>query len=131
MSLKELSKTSEKFQLSEPITLEELHDLMVQNQEAFPGKFKLKKGLFGASISFDVFMNVKPFIKTKENTVTVRKMQSSTKVGVGGMNIDIKATQQAMSAAKEGGIGKAVTGGQDYFLQVIEAVGAVLKDRLA
>jgi len=131
MGLKEMSKTVEKFTLREPITLEELHGLMVQGGIAFPGNFKLKKGLFGKSITFDVLMQVQPRVTVKENVVIVRKVQSSTKVSVGGgPSIDIKATQQRAQAVKEGGIGKAFTGGIDYFLNVIEAMRGLLQSRM-
>ena len=42
MDLKTMSKTVEKFALSESISLDDLHGLMVQSG-AFPGNFKLKK----------------------------------------------------------------------------------------
>ena len=130
MGLKEMSKSVEKFTLREPISLEELHNLMLQGGTEFPGKFKLKKGLFGKSIIFDVLMQIQPRVSVKDNVVTVRKVQSSTKVGVGGMAVDVKATQQRMQAAKEGGLGKAFTGGIDYFLNVIEAMRGLLQSRM-
>jgi len=131
MSLKEMTKTVEKFTLREPISLEELHGLMVQSGIEFPGKFKLKKGLFGKSIVFDVIMQTQPRIKVKDDVVIVRKVRSSTRVSVGGMpGIDIKATQQRVQAAKEGGLGKAFTGGIDYFLNVIEAMRGLLQNRM-
>jgi len=130
MDLKAMSKTSEKITLREPITLDELNDLMVKNAAMFPLNFKLKKGLFGKSITFEVYMNVQTNVKVKDNIVTVRRMQSSTSVGVGGMSVDVKATQQRAAAVKEGGVGKAFTGGVESFLGIIEALKEMLKPRM-
>ena len=131
MGLKEMTKAVEKFTLREPISLEELHDLMVQSGIEFPGKFNLKKGLFGKSIVFDVVMQIQPRVKVKDNVVIVRKTQRKSTVSVGGMpGVDIKATQQRIQAVKEGGLGKAFTGGIDYFLNVIEAMRELLQSRM-
>jgi len=126
MDLKAMVKTVEKFVLRDPVSLDELHALMEQSKDKFPGKFKLKKGLFGASVAFDTYMQIQPRVKVKDNTVIVRKVQSSTKVG----GIDIKATQQASQAAKSGGLGSVVTGGPEYFLKVCDAMRELLKSRM-
>ena len=129
MSLKEMTKTAEKFTLREPITPEELFDLMNRGGIVFPGMFRLKKGLFSKSIVFDVVMQIQPRVKVKDNVVIVRKIRSSTKISVGGMpGVDIRATGQRLQAAQEGGLGKAFTGGIDYFLNVIEAMRALLQN---
>ena len=130
MDLKSMSKVVEKLVLHDSISLEELHNFMEQTGISFPGKFKLKKGLFGPYIGFDTFMQVQPRIKVKGNTVVIRKINVSTQVGVGGMSIDIKATQQSIGAVKEGGLGKAISGGQEYFLSVIEKTRELLKSRM-
>ena len=131
MSFKEMTKTVEKFALREPVSLEELNDLMVQSGIEFPGRFKLKKGLFGKSIIFDVLMQIQPRVTVKDNMVIIRKVRSSTKVSVGGMpGVDIKATKQRIQAAKEGGLGKAVSGGLDYYTNVIELMRGLLQSRM-
>ena len=121
----------EKFFLKDPISLEELHELMVQCENTFPGRFRLKKGLFGKSIVFDLYMNIKPRISVKDNVVKVSMIQQSTKVSAGGMpSIDIKATKQRIQAAKEGGLGKAFTGGPDYYNGVLDATRELLQSRM-
>jgi len=129
-TLKELSKSSEKFTLRQAMTLEDLFALMQSNlNPALAGRFKLKKGLLGKSIAFDVYMTVLPKVSVKNNIVTVRKMSVSTQVGVGGMPaIDFKALGQTADAVSSGGIGKAVTGGSEYFLGVCDAMRELLKD---
>ena len=129
MSFKEMTKTVEKFTLREPISLDELFDLMNGSGIVFPGKFKLKKGLFSKAIVFDLIMQIQPRVKVKDNVVIVRKVRSSTKISVGGMpGVDIKATGQRIQAAQEGGLGKAFTGGADYFLNVVEAMRGLLQN---
>ena len=129
-SLKELSKSSEKFTLRQAITLEELFALMEKNLDpAFANKFKLKKGLFGKSIAFEVYMTILPKISIKNNIVTVRKVSSSTQVGVGGLpSVDLKASKQTTEAVKSGGLSKAATGGSEYFLAICDAMRNLLKD---
>ena len=130
MNIKEMTKVVEKFTLRDPIALDELHGLMQQNAAKFPGNFILKKGLFGPYIVFDTLMTVQPRVKSKDNKVTVRKVNITKRVGARGMSIDIKATQQRIQAAQEGGLSKAVTGGQEYFLEVIEVMRELLQNRM-
>jgi hypothetical protein len=120
----------ESFILKEPITLEELYDLMMLNESAFPDKFKLQKGLLGKSIVFPVFLNIQPIITVKDTKVKVSYVEKSTSVGVGGAGIDIKAAKQALQAAKEGGLIKAVTGGAEKYQQVIDAIHELLQSRM-
>ena len=120
----------ESFVLKEPISLEELYDLMTHNKSNFPDKFKLKGGLFGKSIKFPVFMNIQPIITVKDTKVKVSAVQKSTSVGVGGTTIDIKAAKQALQSAKEGGLIKAVTGGAEKYQQVIDATHELLQSRM-
>ena len=130
MGLKEMTKTVEKFTLREPISIEELNDLMVQNATGFPGNFKLKKGL-GKSIVFDVLMTIQPIVTVKGNVVVVKRIQNSTKISIGGgPSVDRKAVQQRVQAAKEGGLGKAITGGVDYYLNIVEVMRGLLQSRM-
>lgn len=127
MSMEVLTKSVEKITLTEAMTLEQLYDLMTNNQEKLPGKFKLKKGMLGKSINFDVFMQVEPRITVKDNVVTVRRVGKSTEVGIGNMpSMDFKDMKQRFSAVKEGGIKKSVTGGAEYFVGVCNAMVELL-----
>ena len=132
MGFKEMSKSVEKYTLSASITIDELYSLMAERWgEGMPGKFKLKKGLFGKRVLFDVYMQIQPRVTVKENVVTVRKTQKSTKVGIGGgPMMDIKDMKQRAAALKEGGIKKAMFGGQEYFNNVCDALREVLKDKM-
>ena len=133
MNFKEMAKSVEKYTLTEPITADELFALMSERMTAeLPGKFKLKKGLFGKSIAFDVYQQVMPSVSVKGNVVKVQKLQISTGVSIGGgPAIDIKATQQRIAAAKEGGFKSAMFGGHEYFIKVCDALREALADRLA
>jgi len=131
MTLKEMSKTVERFNLRQAITIEELYSLMYYSGITFPGPYVLKKGLFGSKIIFNTYMQVQPRLKVKNNLVIVRKAQRRTTVAVGGMpSLDVRATRQRIEATREGGIGKAFTGGIEYFLNVIEAVRYLLQPRM-
>ena len=121
----------EKFFLKEAISLDALYELMEGSEIAFPGNFKLKKGAFGKSITFDVYMSIQPVIHVKDNIVKISTVEKSSSVSVGGMpGIDIKATKQIIQAAKEGGLGKAFTGGSDYYMGIIEAMRELLESRM-
>ncbi len=135
MDMKALQKAVEKYTLREAMGIEDLHSLMVGSGAQFPGNFKLKKGLFGKSITFDVYMQVQPRITVKDNVVTCRKMSSSTTVSTGvssnaTVGMDIKASKQYKDAMKEGGLKKAISGGPEYFLGVCDALREVLKDKM-
>ncbi len=135
MDMKALQKAVEKYTLRDSTDIENLHRLMTESGVQFPGNFKLKKGLFGKSIIFDVFMQVQPQITVKDNVVTCRKMSSSTTVSTGvssnaTVGMDIKASKQFKEAMKEGGFKKAVSGGAEYFIGVCDALREVLKDRM-
>ena len=130
MDFKSMTKVKENFTLRDSISLEELHNLMNQGGIQFPGIFKLKKGLFGPYICFDTFMQIQPIIKVKNNIVKISKVNISKQVGIGGMSIDINDAQQRIQAAKTGGLGKAVMGGQEYFLNVIEKMRELLQSRM-
>jgi hypothetical protein len=130
MDLKEaanMSKSSEKFTLREPITIEALYQLMTERWSAeLPGTFKLKKGLFGKSIQFSVYMQILPVVTVKGNVVTVRRTTQSTTVG----GTDFKDVSQRMAAAKEGGLKKAALGGGEYLVGVRNGMRALLQDKL-
>jgi len=131
MDLKAMGKSVEKYTLNAPMTIEELHDLMNQRWNAeLPGKFKLKKGLFGKSILFDVYMQVQPRITVKNNLVTCRKMNSQSTMSSGGMGIDLKASKQYAQAIKEGGVKSAIAGGPQYFHGVCDALREMLADKM-
>ncbi len=128
MDMDVLTKTVEKIELKNSISLEEINDLMLENAEKFPGKFKLKKGLMGKAINFDVFMQTQPKITIKDKIVTIRRVGNSTSVGIGNMpSMDFKDLKQRVNAVKDGGLGKAVSGGADYFSSVCDVMQDILK----
>jgi len=131
MDMKAMSKSSEKFTLRDPMTLEDINSLLSEKWDG-PGAFKLKKGLFGKSILFDTVMQIQPRLYVKENAIIVRKVSNSVKVGVGsGPMIDYKDAKQRVSALKEGGLKSAAFGGNDNFTSVCEKLREILQDRLA
>lgn len=131
MDMRSLSKTVRQYTLREPISLEALYQLMMERGGAFPGPFKLKKGLFGQSIQFGVVMQVQPVVKVKDNVVTARAITNKTQVGIGGMpQMDFKDIKQRTAALKEGGIGKALLGGQENFHNVCDVLQDILSDRM-
>lgn len=128
MKMDVLSKNVQKITLKEAMTLEEMYDLMKTNSEKLPEKFKLKKGILGKSINFEVVMQTEPKITIKDNIVTIRRMGNSTEVGIGKMpSLDFKDLKQRTQAVKEGGFGKAISGGADYFGSVCDAMVDLLK----
>lgn len=129
MNMDIMKKTVEKIELKKSLTLEEIYQLMMESSKSFPGKFKLKKGLIGKAINFDVFMKTEPKITLKAKVVTIRRIGSTTSVGIGSMPaMNFKAIEQTVASVKDGGLGKAVTGGAEYFSQVCDAMQELLKD---
>lgn len=127
MDMDVMKKSVEKITLKEEMTLGQLYDLMKENKDIMPGEFKLKKGILGKSINFDVFMQTEPRITVKDNVVTVRRMGKSTEVGIGNMpSMDFKDMKQRLKAVKDGGIKKSVTGGAEYFVGVCNAMVELL-----
>ena len=128
--LQEMSKAANPYQrikLKDPITIEDLHKLLTEKWNAeIPGKFELKKGLFGKSIRFDIYMKIRPVVTVKGNVVTVRKTESSTTVG----GVDFKNMSQKKAAFKEGGVKKALMGGIEYYITVANTVKEILKDKM-
>ena len=126
MNLKEMSRNPQKITLKDPMTIEDLYSLMTEKwTPEMPGPFKFKKGLFGKSIKFNIYMQIVPTVKVKDNLVIIRRTQQSTTVG----GVDIKDMSQRMSALKEGGLKKAAMGGMEYFVNICEALREILKDR--
>ena len=126
-----------KFVLKEPMSLDELYDLMTQNKNAFPGNFKLKKGLFGSSIDFDVRMYLQPKINVKNNIVTVKTVQreNNNTVKVGG--VDLGSLQKGLQTVKEGGLGGLVnsvadslTEGENYYQNIVNSMEELLQSRM-
>ena len=132
MDMKELQKAVEKYTLRSPMAIEDLYQLMTERWNAeLPGAYKLKKGLMGKSIMFDVYMQVQPKVTIKGNVVTCLKTTNSTEVSVlGGPSLDIKNTKERIAAAKEGGLKAAAFGGVEYFLGVCDAMREILKDKI-
>ena len=127
MDMKAMNKSKEVIKLSKPITVDELFELMEQNKEMFPGTFK--KAKVGKAINFDVYMQILPKVIVKGNTVTVKKFNSSTKVGIGGgPMMDFKAMKQSKDAIKEGGLKSAIQAGPQYFHAVCDNMVELLKD---
>lgn len=111
-----------KLKLKEPLTVEMLHKLMMENQAAFPRKFKLKNGLLGKSIQFEVYLQVQPTITIKDRTITLRRIEKSTSVG----GIDFKAMTQSIGGLAKGDL----SSGVDYFKNVHDRLHELLKDQL-
>ena len=129
MDKKDLYKAGEKIELSAPMTIEELFDLMQQNSASIPGQFQMKKGLMGKKIEFGVYMQTQPVVSVKDKTVKVTRVFNKTEVSVGGVGGDIQNMKDRMAAAKEGGLKKAAFGGQEYFVDVCAAMVELLKPR--
>ncbi|MDY0236600.1 MAG: hypothetical protein RBR71_11245 [Gudongella sp.] len=128
MKIAELTKTVEKINLKEEMSLEELNDFMMENTEKLPAKFKLKKSIIGKAILFDTNMQVEPRVTVKDKEITIRYMENSTSVGIGNApSLDFKDLKQRAKAVKEGGFGKAVTGGPEYFISICDAMVELLK----
>jgi len=129
MALKDYAKSVEKLTLRDPMTLEQLRDLMVEKWGTTPPhKYKYKKGLFGKSIMFENVMKIQPKVTIKDNVVIIRKTQGSS-MEVGGINI--KDTKQRAAAFKEGGLKSAVFGGNENFNKVVASVTELLEGKLA
>jgi len=119
---------SKKIKLREPTTVEDLYNLMTERWQAdLPGKFQLKKGLFGSYIKFDTYLTIQPRIKVKNNLVKITRVKIDTRVG----GVNIKATTQAFKAMQDGGgIKNVAFGGKDYFLNVCNEMENILKDKM-
>ena len=127
MDIKTLSRNPQKITLKETITTEELHRLMTERwTPEMPGPFKFKKGLFGKSVKFSVYMQIVTSVSAKGNVVFIRRSQQSTTVG----GTDFKDLSQRMDAAKEGGLKAAALGGVQRFVDIVNAMKEILKDKM-
>ena len=127
MDIKEMSRNPQKITLKEPMTIEELHRLMTERWTSeMPGPFKFKKGLFGKSVKFNVYMQILPKVTVKDTAVKISRSQQSTTVG----GMDLKDMSQRMEAMKDGGLKKAALGGMEYFVNIVNAMREVLKDKM-
>jgi len=117
-----------KYKLREPMTTEELYELMTERWTAeLPGKFALKKGLFGSYIRFDTYMTIQPRVKVKNDTVKITR--NIVEVETNG--IDLKAASQAISAMRSGGsMMEVMMAGPEYFLKVCAEIQNVLQGRM-
>ena len=117
-----------KYKLREPMTTEDLYALMKERWTAeLPGKFQLKKGLFGSYIRFDTYLTIQPRIKVKNDTVKITRTYVQTTVG----GIDLKSASQAISKMRNGGnMMDVVMGGPEYFLKVCAEVENVLQGKI-
>ena len=127
--MKEMLKNPIKIELSAPMTIEELFDLMQQNAAAIPGQFELKKGLMGKTIVFGIYMQEKPVISVKGNTVKITRMTDKTEVKVMGVGGDIANMKERAAALKEGGLKAMAMGGHEYFYNVRVSIAELLKSR--
>lgn len=117
-----------KYKLREPMTTEDLYALMTDKWTAdLPGKFRLKKSLFGSYIRFDTYLTIQPRIKVKNDTVKITRVTVQTTVG----GIDLKAASQAIKTIKDGGnMMDVMLGAPEYFLKVCAEVEKILQDRI-
>ena len=139
MDFKAMMKAAEDYELREPLTIEELFDLMEKSSLAFQGQFILKKGLFGKTIIFDTFAEVQPRVSVKNKTVKVRKIETNSgSTGPShdredGITIDFVAAARDIKAFKEGGFEgmlSAYSAGPEYFHNVCDRMRELLQDRL-
>lgn len=92
-SLSEMAKatTARTFELSAPLTIEEIHEKLQARAAAFQMPFDLKKGIGGLHIAFkkEKVTDVIIHISVKENTVKVTPLvqENSSSVTVGGINM--------------------------------------------
>ena len=92
-SLAEMAKATapRNWELSTPLTIEELYEKMQARAAAFQMPFELKKGIGGLHIAFkkEKVTDVIVHISIKENTVKVTPIiqENTSSVGVGGINM--------------------------------------------
>ena len=117
-----------KYNLRESMTTEELYELMISQWTAeLPGKFQLKKGLFGSHIRFDTYMTMQPRIKVKNNVLKITPVTVQSKMG----GIDFKSAAQAIGAIKEGrSIVEVALSSPEYFLKVCAEVEKLLAEKI-
>ena len=139
MDMKTMMKAAEDYKLREPLTLEELFDIMQTSNIAFPGQFKITKGVFGKAIVFDTFAEVKPRITVKDKTVKVRKTETNTGSTIPsrereeGLRINLTEAAHDIKTMKEGGFDGLLSGhgsGPEYFNNVCDRMRELLQDRI-
>ena len=136
MDMKAMMKAAEDYKLREPLTLEELFDIMQTSNIAFPGQFKISKGVFGKAIVFDTFAEVQPRVTVKDKTVKVRKTETNTGSTIPsrdrkeGLRIDLTEAARDIKAMKEGTFTAGLTAGPDYFNAVCDRMRELLQDRI-
>jgi len=118
-----------KYKLNVPMTTEELYALMSEKWKAdLPGKFKLKKGLFGSYICFDTYMTIQPRVKIKNDEVRITR--NIIEVQTGG--IDLKAASQAINKMRHGGnMMDVMMAGPEYFLKVCAEIRNLLEGKVS
>ena len=127
MAMKEMFKTSEKLELKEAITIDELFTLLSEKWDAAEnGPLKLKKGLFGKSVQGGRKFAIVPKFTVKGNIVTVKRISSQSSVKVGGIGGDLKL----MGDIAKGGLKSAVTGAPAYFNYACETAKEALQNHL-
>ena len=139
MDMIAMTKAAEDYKLREALTLEELFDIMQTSNIAFPGQFKISKGLLGKAIVFDTFAEVKPRVTIKDKTVKVRKTETNTGSTIPsrdreeGLRINLTGAARDIKAMKEGGFNGLLSGhssGPEYFNNVCDRMRELLQDRI-
>ena len=124
-----VTKNKEVLKLKKAMTLEEIDQILRERLDSEKYKFSLKKGIMGKGIEFETVMQVLPRLTVKGDELRVLRVDSKTTVSFGGgPGMDFKAMGQFSSAVKEGGIKGALSGGQDYFDGVCDAVREALSE---
>lgn len=126
-AMKDMMDTQRKIQTKNELTLEQIHQLLMQRiPTAELGVPELKKGLLGRSINFPKVAKITPRITVKGTEVKIGQVvdSSSTTVKVGG--------GPAIAIDKQNRGLNALTGAQQgaqYFKAVADAVTAALADQ--
>jgi len=131
-----MEKIKEKLVLREPIIPEELYSLMEQGRARFPGGFKLKKGLFGASVVFDKHKGYGAKIKVKEAAVIIKRIDPSDnanthKSGSIKQLVEVvKIAQMAVNSVNIGEIDEELMEGPNYFISICNVMRELLQSRM-
>ncbi|NLT30311.1 MAG: hypothetical protein GXX86_07615 [Propionibacterium sp.] len=123
--MKDLMDTRRSFQTRNPLSLEQVHELLRQRVDPGLGEPTLKKGLFSKAIVYPKVARVTPRISIKDTKVKVIAVTDSSKttVSVGGftkvMDKDLQGVA-GIDTAKQGSA---------YFRAVADAVTNALADQ--
>jgi len=107
--------------------------LMAEDESRFPGGFRLKKGLFGASIVFDRYLDIGATVKVKKNAVVVSRVERNNNVTRNGkMNTQraadfVQTAGSVFHAMKTGEFGDGLIGGAKYYMSIRDTMREVLK----